>query len=204
MDTWLGTSYHTILKQLEFYIMATVNLYGVDVPETIQTKMAQTIASSEKNEKAWQVLGQDMLKLGLTAEMIRRPYGEDKQSHKQLSALIIAGLPASMQTAMAKPPTARSAKDKELAENGQKRVGVYRVRLANYMGSDNTSKSGAQQAKTTGHKVSGYLSSAINALQAEDLSGIPNGYRLSERIQALKLEYKYIAGQVFKDKDDSK
>ena len=184
--------------------MTTVTLYGVDVPETIQTKMAQTIASSEKNEKAWQVLGQDMLKLGLTAEMIRRPYGEDKQSHKQLSALIIAGLPASMQTAMAKPPAARSAKDKELAENGQKRVGVYRVRLANYMGSDSTSKSGAQQVKTTAHKVSGYLSSAINALQAEDLSGIPNGYRLSERIQSLKLEYKYIAGQVFKDKDDSK
>jgi hypothetical protein len=116
--------------------MTTVTLYGVDVPETIQTKMAQTIASSEKNEKAWQALGQDMLKLGLTAEMIRRPYGEDKQSHKQLSALIIAGLPASMQTAMAKPPAARSAKDKELAETGQKRVGVYRVRLANYMGSD--------------------------------------------------------------------
>jgi hypothetical protein len=110
---------------LEFYIMTTVTLYGVDVPETIQTKMAQTIASSEKNEKAWQVLGQDMLKLGLTAEMIRRPYGEDKQSHKQLSALIIAGLPAAMQTAMAKPPAARSAKDKDLAETGQKRVGVY-------------------------------------------------------------------------------
>jgi hypothetical protein len=104
--------------------MATVNLYGVDVPETIQTKMAQTIASSEKNEKAWQALGQDMLKLGLTAEMIRRPYGEDKQSHKQLSALIIAGLPAAMQTAMAKPPATRSAKDKDLAETGQKRVGV--------------------------------------------------------------------------------
>jgi hypothetical protein len=186
--------------------MTTVTLYGVDVPETIQTKMAQTIASSEKNEKAWQALGQDMLKLGLTAEMIRRPYGEDKQSHKQLSALIIAGLPASMQTAMAKPPATRSAKDKDLAETGQKRVGVYRVRIANYMGSDSnsTSKSGAQQVKTTAHKVSGYLSSAINALQAEDLSGIPNGYRLSERIQTLKLEYKYIAGQVFKDKDDSK
>jgi hypothetical protein len=182
--------------------MATVNLYGVDVPETIQTKMAQTIASSEKNEKAWSILGQDMLKLGLTAEMIRRPYGEDKQSHKQLSALIIAGLPAAMQTAMAKPPAARSDKDKDLASTGQKRVGVYRVRLGKYLDDLQTTEKPEKVEKSTAHKVGDAIARAINALQVESPTGLPNGYRLSEHIGSLKNEYKAITGQRFKDADD--
>lgn len=182
--------------------MSKVTMYNVTIPHTTQTLFTKAVKAGEMDNKAWQSLSDDLLKLGITSEMIRMPYGEDKASHKQLSALIISGLPANMQTSLAKPAKSRSARDKELAATAQKRVGVYRVRLAKYMGdAGNTSKPEAVK-KSTAHRVGDALTRAINALQAEQITGLPNGYRLSEHIGNLKNEYKAITGQRFKDADD--
>jgi len=184
--------------------MTTVNLYGVSVPDTAQKVLATAVSAGETDNNAWTKTAAVWDNLGFTSALIRMPYGEDKASHKQLSALIIAGLPARMQTAMAKPAKARSDKDKELAATAQKRVGVYRVRLGKYLDDLQTTEKPEKVEKSTAHKVGDAIARAINALQVESPTGLPNGYRLSEHIGSLKNEYKAITGQRFKDKDDSK
>jgi len=181
--------------------MSTITLYGVSVPATAQKSLALAVSAGETDNNAWTKTAAVWDKLGFTSELIRMPYGEDKASHKQLSALIIAGLPARMQTALAKPAKARSDKDKELAALAQKRVGVYRVRLGKYIGDLQATEKPEKVDKTTAHKVGDAIARAINALGAEKLTGLPTGYRLSEHIVNLKNEYKAITGQQFKDPD---
>ena len=181
--------------------MSTVTLYGVSVPDTAQKVLATAVSAGETDNNAWTKTAAVWDKLGFTPELIRMPYGEDKASHKQLSALIIAGLPARMQTALAKPAKSRSDKDKDLASTAQKRVGVYRVRLAKYIGDLQVTEKSEKVEKSTAHKVGDAIARAINALQVEIPTGLPNGYRLSEHIGNLKNEYKAITGQRFKDAD---
>ena len=182
--------------------MSTVKLYGVSVPDTAQKVLATAVSAGETDNSAWTKTAAVWDKLGFTSALIRMPYGEDKASHKQLSALIIAGLPARMQTALAKPAKARSAKDKELAETGQKRVGVYRVRLGKYL-DDLQQASGESEKveKTTAHELGNLMARAIKLLGAEMLTGLPNGYRVSEHIGNLKNEYKAAMGLSYKDPD---
>lgn len=182
--------------------MSTVTLYGVSVPDTAQKVLATAVSAGEADNNAWTKTAAVWDKLGFTSALIRMPYGEDKQSHKQLSALIIAGLPARMQTALAKPAKARSDKDKDLAATGQNRVGVYRVRLGKYLDDLQQAPSKSEKVeKSTAHKVGDDIARAINALQVESPTGLPNGYRLSEHIGSLKNEYKAITGQTYKDPD---
>jgi hypothetical protein len=181
--------------------MATVNLYGVSVPDTAQKVLATAVSAGEADNNAWTKTAAVWDKLGFTSALIRMPYGEDKASHKQLTALIVAGLPARMQTAMAKPAKARSDKDKDIAATGQKRVGVYRVRLGKYLDDLQTTEKPEKVEKTTAHELGNLMAKAIKLLGAEMLTGLPNGYRVSEHIGNLKNEYKAAMGLSYKDPD---
>ena len=193
--------------------MSTVTLYGIDLPEQGQKLLAVAVRAGEADEKAWLDLAKYMDKLGFTSTHVRMKYSEDKASHKQLTALIVNGLMSSrtatkskaMGQAMLLPSKARNAKQKELAEEGQKRVGVYRVRLGNYLDTvqgvkPNRVNSGVE--KTVGHKVANHLAGALNLLiKSEKLTGLPKGYTLSESIANIKTEYKKVAGEPYKDSE---
>jgi hypothetical protein len=185
--------------------MSTVTLYGIDLPEQGQKLLASAVGAGERDHKAWVDLAKYMDKLGFNSTIVRSKYGDDKASHKQLTSLIVSGLPAATSNAMNKPAKSRTAKEKTLAELGQKRIGVYRVRLAKYLDEiqgvkPNRVNSGVE--KTVGHKVAQKLAEVLNLLiKSEKLTGLPKGYRLSEHIGNLKNEYKAIAGESYKDSE---
>lgn len=198
--------------------MSTVTLYGIDLPDQGQKLLSTAVRAGEADENAWVELAKYMSKLGFTRTHVRMKLSEDRASHKQLTALIINGLISSrtankskaMGQAMLLPAKARNAKQRELAELGQNRVGTYRVRLGKYLDDvqgvksnkvkSDKAKSGVE--KTVGHKVANHLADALNLLiKSEKLTGLPSGYRLSEHIGNLKNEYKAIAGESYKDSE---
>jgi hypothetical protein len=185
--------------------MTTVTLYGINLPEQGQKLIETAVSAGERDHKAWVDLAKYLDVIGFTGTLVRSKYGDDKASHKQLTALIVNGLPAATSNAMNKPAKSRTTKEKTLAELGQQRVGVYRVRLAKYLDEIQGVKPNNVQSdvqKTVGHKVAQKLTEVLNLLiKSENLTGLPNGYRLSEHITNLKNEYKAIAGESYKDSE---
>jgi len=185
--------------------MSNVTLYGIDLPEKGQNLISNAVNAGERDHKAWKACAEYLDTLGFTSTIVRSKFGDDKASHKQLTALIVRGLPSAMSQAVNMPTKARSVRQKALAEQGQNRVGVYRVRLAKYLDEiqgvkPNRVNSGVE--KTVGHKVSQKLAEVLNLLiKSEKLTGLPKGYRLSEHIGNLKNEYKAIAGESYKDSE---
>lgn len=188
--------------------MSSVTLYGIALPKPGQTKLVNAVEAGELCEGIWDDLAKYLFKRGFRKSHIRMAYGEDKASHKQLSCLIVAGLPADMSTAYNKPAKSRTAKEKELAALAQNRCGVYRVRLGDKLGAlESTDNNGGEKVeKTTAHKAAEYILRAIRALEPKDgnLSGLPVGYKLSEEKEILKRAYRTLAGQAYKSADGSK
>ena len=187
--------------------MSEVTLYGIALPKAGQTKIAKAVEAGEAADKVWLDTAKYLHKKGFRREHVRMPYGEDKASHKQLSCLIVAGLPADLSTAYNKPAKSRTASEKELAALAQKRCGVYRVRLGKYLKDLEAIDNGGEKTeKTTAHKAAEYLLRTIRTLEPKDgkLTGLPTGYKLSVEKEALKRAYRALAGQAYKSADGSK